>query len=119
MISAARSYVTALRASRRFGQASRLRDRGRKVEAIAAAREALEILAQPHVIRTNPAEASVLACATVLVEGLARELDQPGASPNDVADSLKYIRALGAESDLAEWVPYLEQRSVQGGASAV
>jgi hypothetical protein len=110
MIRAVKSYLTALRASRRFGQASRLRDAGRKAEAYAVGCEGLALLAQPHVIRTNPAEASALACTTVLVEGLASELNQAGASARDVNDSLACIRSLGATSDLAAWIPFLESR---------
>jgi hypothetical protein len=119
MVRALRSYLTALKASRRFGQASRLRDRGKKTEALSLGREALLLLAQPHVVRTNPAEAAVLASATVLVEGLASELEQPGATARDVDDSLQCIRALGPSSELAQWVPFLEWRSKQRRESAV
>jgi hypothetical protein len=119
MVRAVRSYLASLRASRLFGQATRLRDDGRKLEAMAAARRALAILAQPHIIRTHPAEGSLLASTTILVEGLAAELNQPGASADDLADSLAFLRAFGNKSYLAAWVPYLERRSNQGGASAV
>lgn len=119
MIRALRSYLTALRASRRFGQASRLRDKGEKAEALSKGHEALAILAQPHVVRSNPAEAAVLVSVTVLVEGLASELEQPGANARDVDDSLACIRALGPSSELTEWVPFLEWRSKQRRGSAV
>ena len=119
MVRVIKSYLTALRASRRFGRASRLTKMGRKLEAISMARETLIILSQPHVIRTNPAEASVLACATVLLEELAHDLKEPGANTRDIDDSLKCIRALGSDSDLVQWIPYLESRSGQRDASAV
>lgn len=119
MVRALRSYLTALRASRRFGRASRLRDGGKKQEALFLGQETLALLAQPHVIRTNPAEAAVLASATVLVEGLASELNRPGAAARDVDDSLRCIRALGPSSELAEWVPFLEWRSKQRREGAV
>lgn len=119
MIRALESYLTALRASGRFGRASRLRDSGKKDEALALGREILGWLGQPHVIRTNPAEAAVLASATVLVEGLASELHQPGANVSDVEDSLRCIRALGPSSELAQWIPFLEWRSKERGGSAV
>jgi hypothetical protein len=118
MLRAARSYLTALRASRRFGRAARLRDRARNVEAMTAAREALGMLSQPHVIRTNPAEASVLACATVLLEEVAKELQLPGAEERDIADSLKCIRGLSG-SELTAWIPYLEWRLEHGDKRAV
>ena len=119
MMRAVKSYFTALRASGRFGEASRLRDAGRKAEAFELGREALALLAQPHVIRSNPAEASALASATVLVEGLASELKQVGASARDVKESLACIRALGPASDLAEWVPFLESCAKQRREGAV
>lgn len=119
MIRAVRSYLTALRASSRFGRASRLRDKGEKAEALSIGHEALTLLAQPHVVRSNPAEAAVLASATVLVEGLASELKQPGATARDVSDSLACIRALDPSSELTEWVPFLEWRAKQGRERAV
>ena len=97
-----------LRASARFGRATRLRELGDKEGALSLAREALALLAGKSVIRTNPPEASTLICATVLVEQLAQELARPGASEYDISDSLTYIRELGAGSDLAGWASYLE-----------
>ena len=119
MIRALKSYVTALRASSRFGRASRLREQGRKAEAFSAGRDALALLAQAHVIRTNPPEASALLSATVLVEGLASELNQPGASTRDIDESLKFIQALGPASNFAEWAAFLEWRSKQRGEGVV
>jgi hypothetical protein len=120
MIRAARSYIAALLASRRFGEAARLRDKGRKSEALSVGREALVLLAQPHVIRSNPAEASALISATVLVEGLASELNQSGASLRDVDESLNSIRALNRTSPVyAEWASFLAWRLEQRRAGAV
>ena len=67
---AVRSYFLSVRASARFGRAAKLRDAGKKEEALKVAREALAILSHPNVVRFNPAEGSVLSCATVLVEEL-------------------------------------------------
>ena len=119
MIAAIRSYFTVIPAVRRFGRASRLREKGRNSEALAVAREALGILRRPSVIRTNPAESAVLSCATVLVEELANELKSPGAELKDISDTLSIIRSHGSESDFVSWVPYLEARLGQGDASAV
>ena len=115
---ATRSYFMAMRASARFGRATKLRDAGKKREAIIVAREALAILAHPHVSRLNPAEGAVLSCATVFLEELAHELSIPGASHADIVDTLRVIRAVGPNSDLAHWVPHLERRAAQGDASA-
>ena len=115
---AVKSHFLALRASSRFGRATRLRDAGKKLEALKAGREALQILGHPNVVRSSPGEASVLCCATVLVEGLANELGERGAELRDIADSVKGIRAMGPDSDLAEWLPYLESRMVNWRGSA-
>ncbi len=110
---ATRSYFLALRASARFGRAVKLRDAGKKEEALQVARETLAILSHPHVVRSNPAEASVLACATVLLERLAHELKVPGAAQRDIVDALAVIRSMGPAGEFAEWLPYLEHRATQ------
>jgi hypothetical protein len=110
---AARSSFLALRASARFGRAAKLRDEGKSADALRVGREALAILGHPHVVRSNPAEAAVLCSATVLVEGLAHELNVPGATPQDIVDALQAIRSMGPGGEFAEWVPYLEQRAAQ------
>ena len=112
---ATRSYFLALRASARFGRAVKLRDEGKAADAVRVGREALAILGHPHVVRSNPAEAAVLCSATVLVEGLARELKIPGAMPQDIIDALRAIRSMGAGGEFAEWIPYLEQRAADVG----
>ena len=118
MLRAARSYLTALRASRFFGRAVQLRAKARNTEAMVAAREALAVLSQAHVIRTNPAEASALTCATVLLEEIAQELHVLGADERDIADSLACIRGI-PESDLVAWIPHLEWRLHKGANGAI
>ena len=81
------------------------------MEALAIGRDALALLGKPHVVRTNPSEASALSCTTVLVEQEASSLGQSGASVQDIKDALQCIRALGAKSPLAHWIPLLEQRA--------
>jgi hypothetical protein len=122
MIRTVRSYLVGLKASSRFGRASRLRDAGRKEEALAVAREALAILRTPVIVRTNPAEGSVLSCCTMLAEELAHELHQPGADYADISDSLMYLKLLPEEAnvdDFRAWISYLESRARSGDASAV
>ena len=116
MIRALRSYFAALKASSRLGRVYRLRDKGRKNEAILVAREGLVILSGPFVERQHPAEGSVLACLTTLVEELSSELNQPGASISDLKDALKFIKQLPEASspavqNMKSWVPYLETKT--------
>jgi len=110
MLRVLRSYVVALRGSRRYGRACRLLEAGRKAEALREARAVLELLARPYVIRTNPPEASLLAGTTILLESLAYELQEPGASERDLSDVLCGLRQPGTSPDWAAWIPYLESR---------
>ena len=124
MFRAIRSYLTSLRASSLFGRASRLRNAGRKEEALNVARQSLAILSSPWVVRGRPAEGSVLLCTTMLVEQVAFELNQHGANDKDIADSLAYLKCLPTGSSLEifgteEWLPYLESRlKVDGQTNA-
>ena len=119
MIRAARSYLTALRASARFGHASRLATQGRKEQALREGRAVLELLAKPHIVRTNPGEGSLLLNTTMLVEHLAYDLNQPGAGERDLSDALSFIRVIGPTPDLAPWIPYLEARLNQSGEASI
>lgn len=115
MIRKIRSYFTSLRASSLFGRASRLRDAGRKEEALSLGRQSLAILSAPWVLRQQPAEGSVLLCSTMLVEQVAFELNQNGAKEDDIADALTYLKTLpdGSLKEIFgtdEWLPYLESR---------
>ena len=110
---ATRSYFLALRASARFGRAVKLRDSAKMADAVRVGLEALAILGHPHVIRSNPAELAVLCAATVLVEGLAKDLGLPGTSARDITDVLNAIRSIGPAGEFAEWEPYLAYRAVQ------
>jgi len=98
-----RSYFLALRASARFSRAVKLRDAGKSHEALRVALEALAILGHPHVVRSNPAESSVLCCATILVEELSAQLNVTGANYRDLVEALQFIRAMGPGSDFAPW----------------
>jgi hypothetical protein len=115
MIGAIRSYLSALNASRLFGRASRLRDAGRKEEALNLARQTLAVLRAPWVVRSRPAEGSILLCTTMLVEQVASELNQQGADDDDLADALAYLKFLPPDTELEVlgsegWVTYFESR---------
>ena len=124
MIRAIRSYFSALRASRLFGRANRLRDAGRMEESLIVARQSLAVLRAPWVVRYRPAEGSVLLSTTMLVEQVASELNRPGAEEMDLADALAYLKILPQDSareifGTAEWAPYLESRlSFKGQGNA-
>jgi hypothetical protein len=132
MIGAVRSYFVGLKASSRFGRAVKLRDAGRKEEALELAREALIILRAPGINRAAPAEGSALSHCTILVEGLATELNQPGADSGDIADSLAYLRLVenagvgripfpdkSKDRYLCAWISYLESRTGTRRTSAI
>jgi hypothetical protein len=125
MIRAIRSYFSSLKASNLFGRASRLRESGRKEEALDLARKSLAVLRAPWVVRSRPAEGSVLLCTVMLVEHVASELNQPGAEVSDLADALANLKNLPRDSSLEifgsdEWVPYLETRlRIKGQTNAV
>jgi hypothetical protein len=125
MIRTIRSYFTSLKARRLFVHAGRLRDAGRKEDALNVARQSLIVLRAPWVVRCRPAEGSVLLCATMLVEQVATELNQLGAEDDDLADALAYLKSLPPGSELEifgseEWVPYLESRlKIKGQTNAV
>ena len=116
MMRTLRSYLVALKASSRLGRANRLRKKGQNREALAVARDGLTVLSGPVVERQHPAEGAALTCLTILVEELSSELQQPGASMNDLMDTLKFIKQLPAESstdlqNMKAWVPYLETKT--------
>ena len=112
--SSIRSYLTALRASSRFGRALKLQRKGRTQEALRVARGTVYLLRAPHIVRDNPAEASLLLNLTVMIEHLAGELRQPGADLVDLHDSVRFLETLAESKDntvrerRAEWLPYLQ-----------
>ena len=115
MVRAIRSYFAALRASRLYGRAGRLRDAGRMEESLKVAQQSLAILRAPWVVRHRPAEGSVLLSTTMLVEQVASELNRPGAEELDIADALAFLKFLPPDSareiyGTADWGPYFESR---------
>ena len=115
-MSGVRSYFTALRVSGRFGHASNLERTGQADEALRVAREALSRLRAPHVVRSNPAEASLLVNLTVLIERLSVKLQQPGVGEADLREALEALDRLGEHGSpsmrqmRAEWIPFLRSR---------
>ena len=91
-----RSYFTSLRAAGQLGRATKLEGDGQYEEALHVARDAMTLLRAPHVVRGNPAEASVLVSLTVLIERLAVKLGQPGVGEADLRDSLEALENLGS-----------------------
>lgn len=63
-------------------------------------------------------EGSTLMSLTIVVEQLAEELGEPGASQRDLADTLELLRGLNStgRQELSEtrrlWIPYLEGRVI-------
>jgi hypothetical protein len=110
-----RSYFAALRASRLYGRASRMRDDGRLEESLNLARQSLSVLRAPWVARHRPTEGSVLLSTTMLVEQVASKLNQPGAENMDLADALAFLQSLSTDLvrkilGTGQWIPYFEAR---------
>jgi hypothetical protein len=117
LIRGLRSYFTSLKASGMLGRASKLERRGKVEEAVSVAREALELLRAPHVIRNHSSEGAVLSTLTVLVEDAAYSRGLPGADDRDIRDSVEFLKQLpDGSGELRDWLPYLEGRL--NGASA-
>jgi hypothetical protein len=113
---AARSYVLALRASRRYGRSIKLHRAGRLPEALQVARGGLALLSTPGVLRQEGPEGSGIVCLTIEVEWLAGQLGELGARSADVRDAVVFLRSLpeatgGKVGELRSvWLPYLEAR---------
>lgn len=112
---AIRSFLSTSKASHLFGRACRLRDAGNMEESLRVARQSLDVLRAPWVLRSGAPGASVLVTTTVLVEELASELKQPGAGATDVADALACLKSLPQDSAAMStsthpWIPFLESR---------
>lgn len=118
MFRSVRSLFVGFKASAAVGRASRHREQGRNAEALTEARRGLALLSAPHIARLNPPEGAALLTLTMLVEQVAFEVGETGASTDDLRDSLAFL-GLMAENptpNVAEqlaWVPYLESRLAQ------
>jgi hypothetical protein len=112
LIDSVRSVIAALRASRALGRAYRAQRQERFGDALAIAHVGLEILRGSYVRRTNPPEGAALASLTILAEEVASQLEKPGASAQDIADSLRFLRGIDASPrpELCLYIPFLEKR---------
>lgn len=113
MFASLKSFLISLKASRGFGRAFRLRKRGEPREALMVAKQSLGLLRYSFVRRQNPGTGAVLVNLTVLVEHLANELKEPGASMEDLADSVQFLKEIESVpssqlKELMAWLPYLE-----------
>ena len=107
------SYFKALKATRRFGVALKQDKKGETARALRNARDGLRILSLPGVIRSNPAESSVLIQLTLLVESLTHESGESGASEKDLCDtylSITELEGTDVYSELSEWLLYIENK---------
>jgi len=95
-----------------FGRASKLNAAGKVDESMSVAREALDLLRAPYVVRHRGPEGAILCNLTVLVEDAARSRGVPGADARDIRDTVQFLKLLpsGSLDELQSWVPYLEWR---------
>ena len=114
MLKALRSYISCLKSSRMLGKADKLVNAGRKSEAENILRESLKLLSMPHIVRRNPAEASLIITSTLLLEEIAAERGAIGASDQDIFDSLNFLQEFSSANSPVEnyeqWLAYLQHR---------
>lgn len=91
LLDSIRSMVAGLRAGSALGRASRKRRKGQLPEALAIAQKGLSFLRHTYVQRNDPSEGTAHATLTVLAESLARELNAPGVSEQDLTDALTLL----------------------------
>jgi len=107
------SYFKSLKASGLYGSALKLRRKGNTVKALEAANKGLGLLSLPSVIRENPAEASIIINLTIFVEEVASEIEEAGATEEDLKDTYVFISDLkGTEvyNEFKDWLQYLENK---------
>jgi len=107
------SYYKAFKASGCFGAALKAQKKGSNKKALEKANKGLQLLSLPGVIRSNPAEASVLVSLTILVEQIAYKTSQQGANTQDLCDTYILIKDNldnGAFEEYEEWLPYITKK---------
>jgi len=108
LVPGARSARASKRALPFLETAQALRD-SKPFEALAAAREGLDVLRDPIIQRRGPVESTLLVSLTTLTEEVAQGLGQRGAALQDLRDAVSILRGLnGAVArfpDLADREP--------------
>jgi hypothetical protein len=115
MIGAILSYIAGLKASALVGKAVRLKNEGKRSQALNVARSGLNILRKPYVNRLAAAEGAALTSLTILVEQLASETMTSGAETADLRDALAFLQSLDGDEcasvkEALAWVPHLKAR---------
>ena len=112
LVDSARSMVAVLRANSAMVRAHRLQVRGKLEAALALAQSGLAVLRKPYVRRGNPMEGLALASLTILAEETSLHLQASGATADDLADSIAYLKQLSddPQPDLCTSITFLETR---------
>ena len=114
LITDARSLLAAFRASSILGEGFRERDLGNFARASQLAEAGLAVLRLPYVIRQRAPEGSALASLTVLAEEVREKANSSGASHQDLADSIAFLKLAASHTKmnlaLSAWLPHLEKR---------
>jgi hypothetical protein len=114
LLTDARSLLAAFRAGAILGNGFRERDRGNFARASQLAEDGLVLLRSPYVVRHRAPEGSALASLTVLAEEVREKSNSTGASRQDLADSIAFLKLAekhaNANLALSAWLPQLEKR---------
>ncbi|TLD47393.1 MAG: hypothetical protein FAZ92_00324 [Accumulibacter sp.] len=112
LVDSARSMVAVLRANSAMVRAHRLQARGKLEAALVLARSGLAVLRKPYVRRRNPMEGLALASLTILAEEISSQLQASGATADDLADAIAYLKQLSddPQPDLCSSITFLETR---------
>jgi hypothetical protein len=114
-------FFVSLRAGAAVGRASRYERQGRKLDALNEYKRGLSLLSVAHATR-DEIEACSFAGFVVDIERLAPQLDQPGASVEDLRAAVRFIEQYRAKvgpvsEDFFKWLPHLQERvRCAGGA---
>lgn len=99
-----------MRAASYVGRIATLKRRGQLSEALELGRRGLQLLQDPNACRDDGG----LVTLTINVEGLACQLGEPGASAEDLRDTLHQLCGVRNVSSLREtaeeWIPYLTHK---------
>lgn len=105
------TFVYGLRGAGAVGRASRLKSQGNLPAARLAAMAGLSLMRSPRIVRDDAQCGAVIASLTLIAEECCRA-DDPGASVEDIADSLQFLRSLRSElnPEQRSAIPFLEKR---------